>query len=149
MENLNPTQQPAAPLILSQEEAEKVVLDLSENKSPEPSEAEGQLVEKINQTLRTMPTPVAVSAPNPPQRTQVQKTIPTEAQMEYLCKKICKLKGHTITSMVLHTTQIVERPMIVPSEGLQKVITEKTAVPIQNTIVICSVCGASLAQIRG
>jgi hypothetical protein len=158
MEPPNPTQKATAPIILSQEEAEKVVQDLSENKLPEPS-PEVAVAEEImkGNPVTEMPSPaevgkIAVAPPNQPTRPQPppQKTIHLHAQMEYLSRTICKSKGHTMVGIVLHTSQIVDRPILLPgSEGPQRVIKEKVSIPNQNTIVICSACGASLAQIRG
>jgi hypothetical protein len=54
--------------------------------------------------------------------------------MESICKRICKVKGHAIAAIDLHTTQRMK-------DGMPFHAT--------NNIVICTVCGASLAQIRG
>jgi hypothetical protein len=123
---------------------EELLDQLSENKLPQslPEEvvANEILKAKDSQVLE-MPAPgeapkVEVSAPNPPRAPEipVQRKIPVDLQLESIGKKICKLKGHSITAIVLRTTRMGS-----PGVG---------PFPSENTIVICTTCGASLAQIR-
>jgi|ERR1700690_120120 len=136
--------------------AEDLVDQLSQSKSPEPS-MEQVVAEKVMSKVTEMPQPpdqetkneaeeipgpteapkITISQPDPPRMPkmpQPQKSIHLDMQMETIGRKICKIKGHTISGIVLHTTQLDKN---------------STPFPSQNTIVICTVCGASLAQIRG
>ena len=143
----NPTEQPKTETQKVTEFLEQV----SESKSPVPLEVQDKVIDEImkskDTTVLEMPTPedrateppqeapkISVAPPSPPKLPQQQKTIHVDLQMEAIAKRICKLKGHTIEGVVLHTTQMIK---------------ELGAIPFQNTIVICKVCGASLAQIRG
>lgn len=123
-ENQNPKKTP-----------EEIISDLSENKSPTPS----QVIEMPSPELGQKGEPpkeapkVSVAPPNPPKAPQ-QKSISVALQMEAIAQKICKVRGHTLEGVVLRTTQMVK---------------DLGAIPFENTIVICKVCGASLAQIRG
>jgi hypothetical protein len=108
-----------------------------EIESPTPS-IEEAVAEAMDKKVVEMPGPteapkIEVSEPKVPRAPAQQKNIPVDLQLEAIGKRICKLKGHTIQALSLRQTQMFE----------------KTPLPTDSTIVICIVCGSSLAQIRG
>jgi hypothetical protein len=108
--------------------------------SPQPSVTQAVVDEilKDKDNVVEMPPPtdapkVLVEHPKPPKIPQQQKSITLDLQLEGIGKKVCKMKGHMIQGITLRQTQMIKD---VPA------VTE-------STIVICTCCGASLAQIRG
>lgn len=110
---------------------------------PQPSPLEFNPTTKAADPLPQGPTDapkISVAQPNPPKTpvpTQpLQQPIDKKLQLDAIAKAVCRNQGHLIVALSLR--------QIIPSKapGMPPEV-------IENTVVICQKCGASLAQIRG
>lgn len=101
---------------------------------PQPSPLEINPTTKAADPLPPGPK-IEVSQVSPPQA-PMQQPIDKKLQLDAIAKAVCKNQGHRIVALPLR--------QVIPSE-----LPNQPPKLIENTVVVCEKCGASLAQIRG